>query len=155
MATHSSVLAWRISDTAEPGGLLSMGLHRVGHEWSNLAAAATASYIQTHDSWNMYICWAPFSSDDESFAQTTTSGGQRQVCEVAGLEKGNESGHGAHPIIWRPQEKRPGFSEEDRILPPAALQTSFNINPFLGLPLVGSPCRFQIHQPPRSHEPNP
>ena len=37
MATHSSVLAWRIPGTGEPGGLLSMGLHRVGHD---LAAAA-------------------------------------------------------------------------------------------------------------------
>ena len=32
MATHSSVLAWRIPGTGEPGGLLSMGLHRVGHD---------------------------------------------------------------------------------------------------------------------------
>ena len=40
MATHSSVLAWRISGTGEPGGLLSMGSHRVGHDWSDLAAAA-------------------------------------------------------------------------------------------------------------------
>ena len=40
MATHSSVLAWRIPGTGEPGGLPSMGLHRVGHECSNLAAAA-------------------------------------------------------------------------------------------------------------------
>jgi len=32
MATHSSVLAWRIPGTVEPGGLLSMGLHRVGHD---------------------------------------------------------------------------------------------------------------------------
>ena len=32
MATHSSVLAWRIPGTAEPGGLLSVGLHRVGHD---------------------------------------------------------------------------------------------------------------------------
>ena len=39
MATHSSVLAWRIPGTAEPGWLLSMGLHRVGHDWSDLAAA--------------------------------------------------------------------------------------------------------------------
>ena len=38
MATHSSVLAWRILGTGEPGGLLSMGLHRVGHDWSDLAA---------------------------------------------------------------------------------------------------------------------
>ena len=38
MATHSSVLAWRIPGTAEPGGLLSMGLLSVGHDWSDLAA---------------------------------------------------------------------------------------------------------------------
>ena len=37
MATHSSVLAWRIPGTGEPGGLLSMGSHRVGHDWSDLA----------------------------------------------------------------------------------------------------------------------
>ena len=40
MATHSSVLAWRIPGTAEPGGLLSLGSHRVRHDWSDLAAAA-------------------------------------------------------------------------------------------------------------------
>ena len=40
MATHSSVLAWRIPGTGEPGGLPSMGFHRVGHNWSDLAAAA-------------------------------------------------------------------------------------------------------------------
>ena len=40
MATHSSVLAWKIPGTVEPGGLLSMGLHRVGHDCSDLAAAA-------------------------------------------------------------------------------------------------------------------
>ena len=36
MATHSSVLAWRIPGTGEPGGLPSMGSHRVGHDWSDL-----------------------------------------------------------------------------------------------------------------------
>ena len=40
MATHSSVLVWRIPGTGEPGGLLSMGSHRVRHYWSDLAAAA-------------------------------------------------------------------------------------------------------------------
>ena len=40
VATHSSVLAWRIPGTAEPGGLPSMGSHRVRHDWSDLAAAA-------------------------------------------------------------------------------------------------------------------
>ena len=39
VATHSSVLAWRTPGTGEPGGLPSVGLHRVGHDWSNLAAA--------------------------------------------------------------------------------------------------------------------
>ena len=38
MATHSRVLAWRIPGTVEPGGLPSMGSHRIGHDWSNLAA---------------------------------------------------------------------------------------------------------------------
>ena len=40
MATHSSILAWRILETEEPVGLLSMGLHRVGHDCCDLAAAA-------------------------------------------------------------------------------------------------------------------
>ena len=39
MATHSSVLAWRIPGAGEPGGLTSMGSHRVGHDCSDLAAA--------------------------------------------------------------------------------------------------------------------
>ena len=38
MATHSSVLAWRIPGMGEPGGMPSMGSHRVGHDWSDLAA---------------------------------------------------------------------------------------------------------------------
>jgi len=42
MAAHSSVLAWRIPGTGEPGGLPSMGSHRVGHDWSDLAAAAAS-----------------------------------------------------------------------------------------------------------------
>ena len=41
MATHSSVPAWRIPGTGEPGGLPSLGPHRVGHNWSDLAAAAS------------------------------------------------------------------------------------------------------------------
>ena len=43
MATHSSVLAWRIPGTGEPGGLPSMGSHRVRHNWRDLAAAAAGS----------------------------------------------------------------------------------------------------------------
>ena len=53
MATHSSVLAWRIPGTGEPGGLPSMGSHRVRHDWSDLAAAAAAASQ----------CWLSISSD--------------------------------------------------------------------------------------------
>ena len=41
MAAHSSVLAWRIPGTGQPGGFPSVGSHRVGHDWSDLAAAAS------------------------------------------------------------------------------------------------------------------
>ena len=52
MAAHSSVLAWRIPGTAEPGGLLSLGSHRVRHDWSDLAAAAAVhSNIMIIVSW--------------------------------------------------------------------------------------------------------
>ena len=51
MATHSSVLAWRIPGTGEPGGLPSMGSHRVGHDWSDLAAAAAVNRYR-------FYCWA-------------------------------------------------------------------------------------------------
>ena len=43
MTTHSSILAWRIPGTGELGGLPSMGSHRVGHDCSDLAAAAASS----------------------------------------------------------------------------------------------------------------
>ena len=43
MATHSSVLAWRIPGMGEPGGLPSMGLRRVGHDLSDLAVAAAVA----------------------------------------------------------------------------------------------------------------
>ena len=54
MATYSSVLAWRIPGTAGPGGLLSMGSHRFGHDWSDLAAAAAERrIIDVFELW----CW--------------------------------------------------------------------------------------------------
>ena len=69
MATHSSVLAWRIPGMAEPGGLLSMASHRVGHDWSDLAAAAAVlggpNFYPSRDSFtepynsisNQYTAW--------------------------------------------------------------------------------------------------
>ena len=59
MATHSSVLAWRIPGTGEPGGLPSIGSHRVGHDWSDLAAAAvllkTVNLIQNKEPMRNFI----------------------------------------------------------------------------------------------------
>ena len=56
MAPYSSVLAWRVPGTGEPGGLPSMGSHRVRHDWSDLAAVAVATSFSTlkigfHDTW--------------------------------------------------------------------------------------------------------
>jgi len=55
MATHSSILAWRIPGTEEPGGLPPMGSHRVGHDWSDLACmhacmSALEKEMATHSS---------------------------------------------------------------------------------------------------------
>ena len=59
MATHSSVLAWRIPGMGEPGGLPSMGSHRVRHSWSDLAAVAAAGedilYQWCHRSFFVYL----------------------------------------------------------------------------------------------------
>ena len=66
MATHSSVPAWRIPGMEEPGGLPSVGSHRVGHNWSDLAAAAAAgflevrmqrleNYLHSGVSWNSWV----------------------------------------------------------------------------------------------------
>ena len=50
MASHSSVLAWRIPGTGKPGGLQSMESHRVGHDWSDLAAAGENNiFVQVLD----------------------------------------------------------------------------------------------------------
>ena len=54
MATHSSVLAWRIPGTAEPGGLPSMGSHRVRHDWCDLAAVAA-------EQWEFPVLYSRFS----------------------------------------------------------------------------------------------
>ena len=48
MAPHSSVLAWRIPGMGEPGGLPSMGSHRVGHDWSDLAAVLVTHFNVNH-----------------------------------------------------------------------------------------------------------
>ena len=64
MATHSSVLAWRIPGTGEPGGLPCMGSHRVGHNWHDLAAAAAVlkEILQPKEVYPLYefLCFSIF-----------------------------------------------------------------------------------------------
>ena len=55
MATHPSVLAWRIPGTREPAGLPSMGSHRVGHDGSDLAAAAAACVLYSNQQFVPFI----------------------------------------------------------------------------------------------------
>ena len=65
MATHSSVLAWRIPGTGEPGRLPSMGSHRVGHDWRDLAEAAESIFsslsLALHTILVFYFCTKAFS----------------------------------------------------------------------------------------------
>ena len=96
MATHSSVLAWRIPGTGEPGGLPSMGSHRVGHDWSDLAAAAAAVIlIRNPCNWNVLktfqdivdiILWVDFRSF-RLFPLRNSSGPYKLYCEL-------------HILIW-------------------------------------------------------
>ena len=60
MATHSSDLALRIPGTGEPGGLPSMGLHRVGHDWSDLAAACCPLRFQGSPQTHQWECFLVF-----------------------------------------------------------------------------------------------
>ena len=77
MATHSSVLAWRIPGTGEPGGPPSMGSHRVGHDWSDLAAAAAAFYLLfmtlARTSSTMLINSGVYSLGEKAFSLSTLS----------------------------------------------------------------------------------
>ena len=62
MAIHSSVLAWRIPGMGEPGGLPSIGSHRVGHDWRDLAAAAAhdtmCKWLHKNDlKYSLIILW--------------------------------------------------------------------------------------------------
>ena len=71
MATPSSVLAWRIPGTGEPGGLPSVGSHRVGHDWSDLAAAGKIIHLFIP----LFIDWARSSLLCMGFSLVSRSGG--------------------------------------------------------------------------------
>ena len=105
MATHSSVLAWRIPGMGEPVGLPSMGSHRFRHDWSDLAAEAgfpllhyLPEFAQSHVNWvrdtiNHLILCCPFSFHSQPFPvsgslpvnQIFSSGGQSIRTSASGL----------------------------------------------------------------------
>ena len=60
MATHSSVLAWRIPGTGEPGGLPSMGSHRVRHDWRDLAAPTAAAAACNQNKYKLLMIFLLF-----------------------------------------------------------------------------------------------
>ena len=55
MANHSSILAWRIPGTGEPGGLPSMRSHRVGHDLSDLAETAVRTYCRAQETTQYFL----------------------------------------------------------------------------------------------------
>ena len=112
MATHSSVLAWRIPGTREPGGLPSMGSHRVGHDWSDLAAAAATSsfilllmdirrksiayyyiYVASIKKWDRWTCLQGRSGEADMENGRVDTDGEGWVSW--------ESGTGTHPAAWK------------------------------------------------------
>ena len=79
MATHSSVLAWRIPGTEKPGGLLSVGLHRVGHDCSNSAAAGwflRVSYISVS---SVAFSWAQLGAGTTDLKRMTPTAAFEKV----------------------------------------------------------------------------
>ena len=72
-ATHSNVLAWRIPGTGEPGGLPSLGSHRVGHDWSDLAAAEATECVLGHQFY-FHTCKKELSNINNHFQIRITNG---------------------------------------------------------------------------------
>ena len=82
MATHSSTLAWRIPGTAEPGGLPSLGSHTVGHDWSDLAAAA----VQNHFLKTWKVIWGSLVKDHLSVLSVWDGEGNGNPLQYSCLE---------------------------------------------------------------------
>ena len=76
MTTHSSVLAWRVPGTREPGGLPSLGSHRVGHYWNDLAAGAAAAAAILGIKMSKRFVWSKWTTQiftsctEQTFSQT-------------------------------------------------------------------------------------
>ena len=89
MATHSSVLAWRIPGVGEPGGLPSMGSHRVRHDWSDLAAAAAVELDPLQmlfiSKTSHMVRWDWFLDSARTFHLVTVRSGQGKKIAFSGV----------------------------------------------------------------------
>ena len=96
MAPHSSVLAWRIPGTEKPGGLLSLGSHRVRHDWSNLAAAAAAA-VQLLSHVQLFV--TPWTAAGQASLSITWS-----LLKLTSIESAMPSNHLllCHPLLLLP-----------------------------------------------------
>ena len=119
MATHSSILAWRIPGTEETGGLPCMGSHRVGHDWSGLAAAAAAAaadYSVLQTTFIKYLlstCYFPGGSDGK---ESTCKAGDPG--SINGLGRSPGKGNGLPTLVFWPgefhgQRSQAGYSPWD------------------------------------------
>ena len=114
MAIHSSVLAWRIPRMGEPGGLPSMGSHRVEHDWSNLAAAAAEAWCKTSIALlkNMWENHIPKIQEETGFSyhklgdmtQTAKnlSGMHESLVQSMGWEDSSLEGNGTSTPVFLP-----------------------------------------------------
>ena len=99
MASHSSTLAWRIPWTKEPGELQSMGSHRVGHDWSNLACTHRAQRLSLSV---QYLVWECRSLITEW--RGLIDGGGWPVCLVA-LESVSQGSNVSGVVLSKPPMK--------------------------------------------------
>ena len=103
MATHSSILAWRIPGTEEPRRLPSMGSHRVGHDWSNLAAA-TVWILRKENGQSHVFTWWRLRRDEEmiklKYLQTINPKGNQPWIFIGRTDAKAEA-----PIFWPPDAK--------------------------------------------------
>ena len=94
MAIHSTVLAWRIPGTGEPGGLTCMGSHRAGHDWSDLAAAAAAEIPGMRNNWSK----GKWKKSSNWFIWGTHYGKELGLDNLVSLQNGFKEGNKV--LIW-------------------------------------------------------
>ena len=98
MATHSSILAWRIPWTEEPGGLQSMGSHRVGHDWMTFTSlhliALVSSSVQSLS--HVWLFGTPWMAACQASLSITNSGSSLKLTSIESVMPSS------HLILCRP-----------------------------------------------------